>query len=61
MYGLKKLDVEVTRILWVTEADKQPGIFRLWRQRHNEGKLSIEKKIEIIEQYSDNKVFLTLK
>jgi hypothetical protein len=61
MYGLKKIDIEVTRILWNTPVNEQPGVFRMWRHRMNEGKLSLDKKLSIIEDYSNLTIHLVLK
>ncbi len=63
MTGLKALDIEVCRILWEININKpQPAIFRIWRSRMNSGKLSFEKKLEILATYAPQiKITLTLK
>lgn len=53
MQGESKITLAVINILHNTPVTKQPGIFRLWRTRMEQGKLSLELCIQIIEQYSD--------
>lgn len=58
MSGLEELNAEVQRVLTIRGASPS---FRLWKNRLKKGKLSIEIKMRIVEEFGNKEVLLTLK
>lgn len=60
MEGISKLNKELERILCSPE-NKKDNRIRVWGTRYYDGKLSLDKKIQIVEEFGDKKVLITLK